>query len=247
MTKMLKGIWPPRQNPAPVDGFDLAVVDGPHPLHTAHENEIEANWGREFEANPHLFNGQMVLQRQLTFDGGIIRGIAHVIPYSALLWWRKQADPAGAFHLFGFAVLVSSDNAIVAIRMSDRTANPGQVYCAAGSLDLSDIVDGKLDVAGNMAREVGEETGLDLDEAEAEPQFYASHANNRIVVFRFYRFAVTSAEMVEKIHAHMATDEEKEIDGVVVIRSADPAAHNYNPLMHPILDWHFGSDRCRAS
>jgi 8-oxo-dGTP pyrophosphatase MutT (NUDIX family) len=240
MTITLDGIWPPPENPIRVDAFDLAVVDGPHPLYVAHAREIEANWGLEASANPHLFNGDMVLQRQLTFDKGVISGVAHVIPYSTLLWWRKQADPAGALHLFGFAVLVSSDNAIVAIRMSERTANPGQVYCAAGSLDLSDIVDGKLDLAGNMRREVGEETGLDLGEARAEPQFHASYADNRMVVFRFYHFAVTAADLVARIEAHMLQDEEQEIDGVVVIRSADPAAYRYNPLMLPILDWYFG-------
>jgi len=181
----------------------------------------------------------MVLQRHLTYDQGVIRGVAHVIPYSTLLWWRKRPDPEGALHLFGFAVIVSSDGAIIAIRMSDRTANPGQVYCAAGSLDLSDIIDGKLDVAGNMAREVREETGLALSEAEADQHFYASHKDNRIVVFRLYRFPVTSSEIKARIEAHMPHDKEQEIDGVVVIRSADPIAHNYNPLMLPILDWFF--------
>ncbi|AYD01211.1 NUDIX hydrolase [Neorhizobium sp. NCHU2750] len=239
----LEGVWPPPKNPVQVDGFDLRVVEGPHPLHAAHGDEIEANWVEEAKANPHLFNGQMVLQRHLAFDKGVVRGVAHVIPYSALLWWRKQADPAGALHLFGFAVIVSSDNAIVAIRMSERTANPGQVYCAAGSLDLSDIVDGRLDLAANMRREVAEETGLDLDEASTEPHFYASHANNRVVVFRFYHFAVTSSDLVARIEAHMPHDEEQEIDGAVVIRSADRRAHHYNPLMYPILDWHFGLPR----
>ena len=243
MTIKPAGIWPPPTNPVRVDAFDLSVVDGPHPLHAVHEEEIEANWAKEAEANPHLFNGQLVLQRQLTYDEGVIRGVAHVIPYSTLLWWRKQPDTAGALHLFGFAVLVSSDGAIIAIRMSDRTANPGQVYCAAGSLDLSDIIDGKLDVAGNMWREVREETGLDLAEAEAEPHFHASHKDNRVVVFRLYRFPVTALELTARIEAHMPHDVEQEIDGVVVIRSADPTAHNYNPLMLPILDWFFETVR----
>lgn len=239
MTMTLPGIWPPPTNPVRVDGIDLRMTDGPHPLFVENREAIEANWQVEFAANPHLFNGQMVLQRQLTFDSGVIRGIAHAIPYSTLLWWRKQPDPAGALHLFGFAVLVSSDNAIIAIRMSDRTANPGQVYCAAGSLDLNDIVDGRLDLSGNMRREVREETGLELDDAEADPHFYASHANGRIVVFRFYHFLSTAAEMVGRIEEHMPHDTEQEIDGAVVIRSPAREAHLYNPLMYPILDMFF--------
>lgn len=243
MTEKLPGIWPPPSNPVRIAGLDLLMQDGAHALHAENEKAIVANWEQEATANPHLFNGQMVLQRQLSFDNGIIRGVAHAIPYSVLLWWRKQPDPAGALHLFGFAVLVSSDNAIVAIRMSERTANPGLVYCAAGSLDLNDIVDGRLDLVGNMRREVREETGLDLDTAEADPDFYASHAGNRVVVFRFYRFSITAAEMVARIEAHMPHDAEQEIDGAVVIRSADRDAHRYNPMMFPILDMFFnGTD-----
>lgn len=241
MTTTPRGIWPPSDNPVRVDGLDLALAEGPHPLYAEHRAEIEANWSEEHAANPYLFNGQMVLQRHLAFDNGIIRGVAHVIPYSTLLWWRKQPAPEGAFHLFGFAVLVSSDNAVIAIRMSERTANPGQVYCAAGSLDLNDVVGDRLDLTGNMRREVREETGIDLDEAEAEPHFYASHADNRVVVFRFYHFSVTAQQMVARIEAHMEVDEEQEISGVVAIRSADPGAHRYNPLMLPILEHRFGN------
>lgn len=239
MNMILPGIWPPLENPVRITGVELLMTDGPHPLFQANAAAIEENWQAEAQANPHLFNGQMVLQRQLAFDDGVIRGVAHAIPYSTLLWWRKQSNPAGALHLFGFAVLVSSDNAIVAIRMSGRTANPGQVYCAAGSLDLNDIVDGRLDLSGNMRREVREETGLDLDAAEADPHFYASHADNRVVVFQFYRFSLTAAEMVDRIETHMPHDAKQEIDGAVVIRSADRKAHHYNPMMFPILDMFF--------
>lgn len=234
-------LWAPELDPVPLTAVNLQLVDGPHPLYLANRRAIEENWLEEAKANPHLFNGEMVLQRSLFFRDGVIHGVAHVISYSTLLWWRKQADPEGAFHLFGFAVIVSRDGAIIAIRMSDRTANPGQVYCAAGSLDLSDAEDGKLDLVGNMHREVREETGLDLAESEAEPHFHASHSQNRVVVFRRHYFPLTADEIVARIERHMETDEEQEIAGAVVIRSADPSAHAYNALMLPIIQHHFGN------
>jgi ADP-ribose pyrophosphatase YjhB (NUDIX family) len=241
MTIQATGGWPAENMAFEVEAFDLSVLPGPHPIFIAHREEIEKNWRQEAAANPHLFNGQMVLQNRLSFRDGVIIGEAHVIPYSTLLWWRKQPDPAGAFHLFGFAVPVSSDGAIIAIRMSERTANPGQVYCAAGSLDLLDIVDGKLDLQANMRREVLEETDLDLSSAKADPQFFASHSRHRVVGFRFYHFDLTAEEMLAHIAAHMVRDEEKEIAGAVAIRSADRGAHPYSPLMFPILDLFFGS------
>jgi len=235
--------WPVENVAFPVQSVDLTFLPGPHPLHEAHQAAIEENWQAEVAQNPHLFNGRMVLQRSLSITDGRIVGEAHEIPYSALLWWRKQPDPAGAFHLFGFAVPISSDGAIIAVRMNKHTANAGQVYCAAGSLDLSDIVDSKIDLFANMRREVLEETGLDLDAAKADPEFFATHANHRVVVFRFFRFAMTADEMLKHIEAHMPHDEEQEIAEALAVRSADRAAHNYSPLMFPILDLFFGRER----
>jgi 8-oxo-dGTP pyrophosphatase MutT (NUDIX family) len=235
--------WPEENIAFPLRSLDLFMLPGPHPLHEAHGPEIDSNWQVESARNPHLFNGRMVLQRDMSIADGHIVGRAHEIPYSALLWWRKRPDPAGAFHLFGFAVPVSSDGAIIAIRMGPHTANAGQVYCAAGSLDLSDVVDGKLDLVSNMRREVLEETGLDLDEAVADPQFFATHAAHRIVVFRFFRFDLTAAEMLARITAHMPNDAEQEIAEALEIRSADRGLHSYNPMMFPILDLFFGAGR----
>ncbi len=239
MMSTLPGIWPPPTDPVRVDALDLLLADGIHPIYVEHRQAIEDNWIAEKRANPHLFNGQMVLQRRLSYDNGVIRGIAQVIPYSAFLWWRKQPDMAGALHLFGFAVLVSSDGAIIAIRMGKRTASPGKVYCAAGSLDLDDVVNGKIDLVANMRREVREETGLDLDGAVAAPHCHASHAEGRVVVFRFYRFSLKAEDMVVRINDHMLHDSEQEIEGAVVIRSADREAHQYSPAMYPILDMFF--------
>lgn len=243
MTMGAEYLWPPENDPVRVSAIDLRLAEGPHPLYLANRQAIEENWLIEVEANPHLFNGQMVLQQSLTFSNGAICGVANAISYATLLWWRKQPDPRGAYHLFGFAVIVSSDGAIIAIRMSDRTANPGQVYFAAGSLDLNDVIGGRLDLVGNMRREVSEETGLDLGESEAEPHFHASHTQNRVVVFRRHYFSLSAEEIVARIERHMETDEEQEIAGAVIIRSADPSAHAYNELMLPIIDYHFSNPR----
>jgi len=137
-------------------------------------------------------------------------------------------------------VAISSDGALIAIRMAPHTANPGQVYCAAGSMDESDIVDGHCDVEGNMRREVLEETGLDLNDAVAESGYYGTHVSRSVTLFRIFHFPWTADDMLRKIEAHMLISEEDEVDGAVAIRSADPAAHHYSPAMLPILAWFFG-------
>jgi hypothetical protein len=232
--------WPPEDEVFPVASLDLRVLPGEHPFAVSERQAAEANWKAEIAANPALYDNGMVFQHQLSLHDGAIDGQAYMAPFSTFMWWRKQAALEHGFHLYGWCIPVSSDGAIIAIRMGAWTVNAGMVYCAAGSLDGFDVVDGRCDIDGNMAREVREETGLDLSRARPDGGYFATHNNRRITVFRFFRFDRTADEMMAEIAAHMLVDEEKEIDGTVAIRSADPAAHRYHPAMLPVLQMFFG-------
>jgi 8-oxo-dGTP pyrophosphatase MutT (NUDIX family) len=231
--------WPPEQTVFPVAAIDLRVLEGDHPFQLLEAEAARANWIREIEANPFLFDGGMVFQHRLAVSEQGISGEAYVVPYSTFLWWRKQTVREGGFHLFAYPVLVSSDNALVAIRMGRHTANPGKVYFAAGSLDESDIAEGHCDIEANMRREVLEETGLDLCNALPGPGYHASHFRRTVTVFRLFRFPLTADELVARIETHMHDTAEKEIEGAVAIRSANPTAEPYNVAMLPILAWFF--------
>jgi len=222
-----------------VRDHDLCVQDGEHPWFVENRPAIEDNWAREVAANPALFNGGMVFQRRLSFRDGRIEGRAHIAPFATFLHWRKQANRDGGFHLFALPLIMSSDNALIAIRMAKTTANPGRVYCAAGSMDKSDVIDGRCDLDFNMRREVLEETGFDLDDAERDADAYGVQAFNTVTVFRRYRYAMTADEMLARIAAHVAADPEPEIDCALAIRNADPAAHDYPFFMPLVLDWLF--------
>lgn len=231
--------FPPDGQIFPVASLDLPVVGGDHPWVTAHREAIAENWIREIARNPALYDGQMVFQHQLSFEGGHIAGRAHMIPFSAFMYWRKEARGPGGFHLFGLPLVMSSDGALIAIRMAETTANPGRVYCAAGSMDAHDLVDGRCDIDLNMRREVLEETGLDLSSAAADPNYFATHSLNTVTVFRIFRFRMTADVILGRVAAHIAADPEPEITNAVAIRSADPAAHDYAFFMPRILKWLF--------
>ncbi|MGR9077284.1 NUDIX hydrolase [Rhizobium leguminosarum] len=232
--------WPPEATVFPIAGVDLRILPGPHPLVAAEEAAIRENWARETAANPALFDGRMVFQQRLSLSENGIAGEGHVIPFSAFMWWRRQPQRQGGVHIFAYPVLETSDGALVAIRMGAHTANPGQVYFAAGSLEPEDIVDGRCDIEANMRREVYEETGLDLGRSVAGQGLFASHSNRTVTVLRLFRFDMTADEMVERIESHMLVAEDKEIAGAAAIRSADHSAHPYNIAMLPVIDWYFG-------
>ncbi|WP_183740448.1 NUDIX hydrolase [Rhizobium sp. BK196] len=231
--------FPPERTVFSIAGTDLRVLDGDHPFLVANRSVIRENWEREIAANPALFDGRMVLQHRLRLSEAGIAGEAYIVPFSAFMWWRRQPERKGAIHLFAYPVLESSDGALVAIRMGAHTANPGQVYFAAGSLEPEDVVGGRCDIDSNMRREVMEETGLDLADAIAGEGLHAGHVRGSVSLFKLFRFDMTADEMVDFIGAHMLVADDKEIAGAVAIRSADPAAQPYNVAMLAIIDWYF--------
>ncbi len=225
----------------PIRSVRIRVEPGPHPLYLARKADIEANWREEVARNPHLFNGRLILLADLALAGDAIEARGHVVPYATHLWWRRQEDRGRAFHAFSWAVPISSDGAVIAIRMGAATANPGMVYCAAGSLEPEDVTDGVVDIEGNMRREVLEETGLDLALARPDPLAWGTFRNHSLMMSRVYHFPFTAEEIIARVRRHMVTDHEKEIDDVLAIRSADPTAHRYAVFMIPLLERIFGA------
>ena len=229
--------WPPERSLFRLTDVTVQIVEGPHPYALEAREEIAANWAIESARNPRLFDGQMVVNRAIHIKDGCIRTAAHLAPFSAFLLWRKTRPLDKAVHLFVLPVILSSDGALIAVRMGAHTANPGKVYCASGSLDAHDIAGGVCDIAGNMRREVLEETGLDLAEAEADPHYMGRHENGAVMVARLFRFADDAAPLVARIAAHVAADPEPEIDGAVAIFDTDSKRHDYTSFMPDVIAW----------
>ncbi|MDH4441899.1 MAG: NUDIX hydrolase [Rhizobium sp.] len=223
----------------PIRALDLRVDPAPHPLEQANAEAIAAHWVREQAANPALYNGRLILQRQIRHEDAEVRAIGHEASFASFLWWRSQSDLSGACHLFGYPVVISGDGALIAIEMAPHTANPGQVYFAAGSLDPSDVVEGRCDLGGNMRREVLEETGLDLMTAQADTRMYASYRPYKLTLFQIFRFAEPADVLLERITEFARRAHEQEISRAVAIRGPDRTAHRYGLAMLPILDWYF--------
>lgn len=223
----------------PIDGYRLKVLEGRHPIEKAHAQEIAINWQQEQMANPALYNGELILQERIALQDGCIFAEGYVADYASFLWWRKAPGRPGACHLFGYPVLVASDGALIAVRMSAHTANPGQVYFAAGSVEPVDVVNGECDLSANMAREVLEETGLSLADAKTDGQLYASYRTRRLTLFQLFHFAENADQLTARIRRHAEESGDKEISEAVAIRSADLSQHPYNPAMLALLRWYF--------
>ena len=224
-----------------LDAVELSVDDAVHPWHEAERDAIAAHWAREQVERPWLFNGTVMLHRGLRLDGGVISGVSHRVPYAGLLHWLKCQPQPDAWHLFGSAVILSSDNAMLLIRMAALTANAGKVCAPAGSLDESDITGATLNVDGSILREAMEETGLNLSLAAAEDRLLCWRQGSRVAIFRRFRLNEPSSVLVERMREHIRTDPEQEIEDVVLVRAPSDAGATVPAYMQALIDFHFAS------
>jgi 8-oxo-dGTP pyrophosphatase MutT (NUDIX family) len=229
----------PRNVIFPVDAVDVRLDPDPHPFALANEQAIADNWRREISANPALFDGTVVLLSELAYRDNRLVGRCHAVNYSTFMLWRKRRGNSGAEHAYAHAMLVAGDNALVAIRMAAHTVNAGRVYFAAGSFEPIDFRDGLVDVDFNMIREVGEETGLDLSGAERGKRYHAMSTSSGTVIFRRYRKTASADEIASRISAFVATEEQPEIEGPVIIRDAADLPEGLMGHMKPLIEWHF--------
>ncbi|NGO50061.1 hypothetical protein [Allomesorhizobium camelthorni] len=223
----------------PVDVVDVRLDPEPHPFETVNAAAIEENWRAETRANPSLFDGTVVLLSRLAYEGGRFEGRCHAVRYATFMHWRRERANTAAGHVFAHAMLVSRDNALVAIRMAANTVNAGRVYFAAGSFEPVDFADGAADVDFNMIREVAEETGLDISSIPRGERYYALSTERGTVLFRRYFLDENADEVSRRIETFVAGEPDAEISGPVIIRGADDLPEGLMPHMKPLIEWHF--------
>ncbi len=233
----------PRNVILPVDAIDVRLDPGPHPFAVDNAEAIAENWLHETAANPALFDGTVVLLSALAWRDNRLVGRCHAVNYSTFMLWRKRRENSGAEHAYAHAMLVAGDNALVAIRMGRHTVNPGRVYFAAGSFEPIDFRDGLVDVDFNMIREVREETGLDLSNAERGKRYHALSTASGTVIFRRYHETAPADEIARRISGFVTGEADPEIEGPVIIRNAGDFPDGLAPHMRPLIEWHFAGSR----
>jgi 8-oxo-dGTP pyrophosphatase MutT (NUDIX family) len=223
----------------PVNTVDVRLAAGSHPFEAGRTEAIAANWAAEKALQPALFDGPIMLLASLAYRDGRLEGRCHLVRYSTFLFWRSMRPIGSAGHAFAHAALVSSDDALVAIRMGASTVNAGAVYFAAGSFEPEDFREGRADLLFNMRREVREETGLDIAALRRDESMIAySNARGTAIFQRFY-LESTADEAAERIRAHVAAEAQPEIEGPVVIRRGDAPPDGLAEHMAAFSRWHF--------
>lgn len=211
-----------------VRAFRARVADETWPWAQDNAEEIARHWQERIAQRPSLYDGRVLVARELAIRDDVLESRHVVVPFSALLCWRDRAFPeAGACNAFGAAVVVSSDGAVLVGRMSAHTANAGSIYFPAGTPDLGDVQGDVLDIEGSILRELEEETGLGADHLHPSEERWLVRDGAIACCARRIDTGLSARELADLTRAHLLRESEPELDGIFLLHrrsEADPVA-----------------------
>jgi hypothetical protein len=205
-----------------LDAVECVYEPIPWPFADENRPAIEAHWARLLAAKPKLFNGRVLLLHRWAIEGGTFRGAYLDTDYASFLALRDLGFPdKGKRNCFSMAALQAADGAFLLGEMGAHTANAGAVYFAAGTPDLDDVVEGRVDLARSVTRELGEETGLDPATLVIAPGWTMVAQGPRIALMRRMVSPLASGDLARRIEAFLASETEPELARMHVVRSLD--------------------------
>ena len=103
--------------------------------------------------------------------------------------------------------------------MAPHTFTAGQIYFPAGTPDLADVFNGRVDLEASVRRELLEETGMEADETAMAAGWTLVFAPQRIACMKLMTLSITAASAKELIDAHLARDPHAEFTRMHVVRN----------------------------
>jgi len=209
------------------DRVDLRVADARWPAAEEARGAIAAQWRRRSAESAGLFNGMIFVLRRFAFAEEGFQGEFLRTDFASFLAWREHvfADP-GIRDCFGVGILRASDGRILLGRQRTGQLNAGLVYPPAGFIDATDVrADGRIEIDGSIAREVREETGLDVAAFAREPGYRITLCGTIVAVAIEWRSLLPGPELLRHVHTHMGRDPEAELASAILAGSAGDVSH----------------------
>src|ERR1700712_3984103 len=202
-----------------VTALDLPVKNWPWPFARERRAEIDAHFAAQLRKNPALWNGRVLLGRNSAFSGDRFSASYFETDFASFLAWRDWGFPdAGAFNGFGMGALRCSDGAFILGEMGPHTSNAGRIYFSAVTPDPDDLSDGKVDIAGSIAREIEEETGLTPADYSAGPYWDCVVSAPAIAMIRLLDVDAPAEALRARIEANLARHRQPELSAIHLVR-----------------------------
>jgi 8-oxo-dGTP pyrophosphatase MutT (NUDIX family) len=211
----------------PIKRLDVGFVPRSWRFADERRGEIDAFFADRQRRNPALWNGRVLMMGDFVVNDGIFRGACFDVDYASFMSWQDWDFPDKSVHdCFAMAAILSSDGAFLLGEMGSHTFHAGQVYFPCGTPDLNDVVVDRVDFERSVARELKEETGLDVAEFTADPGWYTVLGGVQVAQMKLLRSRETAATLRARILDHLARENVPELADIRIVRregDLDPA------------------------
>ena len=202
-----------------VTTLDLPVQPWPWPFAEQRREEIDAHFKARQAEKPQMWNGRVLLGRNPACVGNRFSAEAFETSFASFLAWRDWGFPdKDVFDGFGMGALRCADGAFALGEMGPQNATAGRVYFPSGTPDPDDVRDGKLDIAGSVAREMEEETGLSPADYRADPDWDVVVMGSIIAMIRILDVALAGEALRGRIEANLARQRQPELTRIHLVR-----------------------------
>src|SRR5258708_4197692 len=202
-----------------VTSLDLPVQPWSWPFAAARRADIDAHFAAQQREKPKLWNGRILLGRNPVFAGDRFTASYFETDFASFLAWRDWGFPdKDVFNGFGMGALLSSDGAFALGEMGQHTSNAGRIYFPSGTPDLDDISGSAVDIAGSVARELEEETGLTAAEYRSEAHWHCVFIGPAVAMIRILRGDLPGEALRARIEANLVLQPSPELAAIHLVR-----------------------------
>jgi len=202
-----------------VTTLDLPLQSWSWPFAEQRRAEIAAHFAGVQREKPKVWNGRVLLGRNPVFAENRFTASYFETDFASFLSWRDGgfADKS-VFNGFGMGALRCSDGAFVLGEMGAHTANAGRIYFPSGTPDLDDIADGAVDLAGSVAREVAEETGLTPADYQTDATWHCVVLGASVAIIRVLDVDMRGERLRARIEKNLSQQSQPELSAIHLVR-----------------------------
>jgi hypothetical protein len=221
--------------------LDLSLQPRPWPFAEERRADIDAHFAIKQREKP-IWNGRVLLGRDPVFTGDRFSASYFEADFASFLAWRDWGFPdREVFNGFGMGALRCRDGAFILGEMGQHTSNAGRIYFPSGTPDLDDISDGAVDIAGSVAREVEEETGLTTADYRAGAHWDCVVSGAAIAMIRMLNVDLTGEQQRAKIEANLARQIQPELSAIHLVRQSSDFTAAMPRFVTAFIEKQFGA------
>jgi 8-oxo-dGTP pyrophosphatase MutT (NUDIX family) len=221
-----------------LDRADIVLEPWSWPFAAERRDQIDYHFAGLQRRRLGVWNGRILLLNRYAIETGVLRGACFEADYASLCAWRDWTFPdASVFNFFAAAALQSADGAWLVGEMAPDTAGAGLLYFPCGTPEPDDVDEnGAFDLAGNLRRELLEETGIDPAELAAAPGWSFLRDRGYIAFMKRLTARQGAEELRARIMRHIASQTRPELVDIRILRGPADLDPRLPPFMVAFLE-----------